>query len=85
MGTLVYQPLDLTLNQFRLLRFDSSTYPPQWKIFNASLDDNIRYEALSYRWGDEKSEVTIMIEGQRITVTPNLSMALADAQPHHQR
>ncbi|PMD61059.1 heterokaryon incompatibility, partial [Hyaloscypha bicolor E] len=39
------------------------------------------YEALSYRWGDEKSEVTIMIEGQLITVTPNLSMALADAQP----
>jgi hypothetical protein len=82
MSKMFYQPLDLTLNQFRLLHFDSSNYPPQWKILKASLDDNIKYEALSYRWGDEGSDEAIMIDGELTTVTRNLSMELADIQHH---
>ena len=41
-----------------------------------TLDDHPIYEAVSYAWGDPKSQATLQIEGASLKITTNLELAL---------
>lgn len=81
MPNFIYSPLDFNSNEIRLLRFDTTIYPPQWTITHASLDQDLIFDALSYTWGDEKSQERIIISGKVTRITSNLAQALADIRP----
>jgi hypothetical protein len=91
-----YQPLDSSSRQIRLLQLlpfqNIWGAPPQWyelahiqcKLIYANLDASPEYEALSYTWGSSGSDVKIEVDGQVISVRPNLAYALAalrDSEP----
>jgi hypothetical protein len=80
-----YAPIDISSKDIRLLRL-SDRYtpgPPSCEIFHASLKDDIKYEALSYCWGDPKLQDSILLNGIVASVTVNLTRALEDIRLDH--
>lgn len=78
---LFYSPLDVGLNEIRLIRLHPSrdhTLLPQCEIFHVSLDKIIEYNALSYTWGNSNLRGNIIVEGQKIKVGQNLAHTLSD-------
>ena len=75
-----YKPIDLEDCSFRLVRLSyGEDGPIQCELFDAWLhdtDDIIEYEALSYTWGGTDKPYEIEINGRRMPVTKNLSLAL---------
>ncbi|KAF2451518.1 HET-domain-containing protein [Karstenula rhodostoma CBS 690.94] len=77
--TLVYTPLNSSLNEIRLLHL-----PPggEYDDFDCSLsvvslNDEPRYEALSYVWGDNlEVKLPILLEKNTVQITRNLHSAL---------
>jgi len=45
-------------------------------VFEAHLDDNAEFEALSYVWGDLRETSNIFLNGEPFNITTNLEMAL---------
>jgi hypothetical protein len=80
-----YAPIYTLSKGIRLLRL-SDRYtpgPPSCEISHASLDDDIKYEALSYTWGDSKLQDFISLNGNITSVTVNLTRALEDIRLDH--
>ena len=70
-----YQPLDVDLDQFRLLRVESSLNADggiscQMEVFPRN--DCPEYEALSYVWGPVEPARIILVDGAPFTVRENL-------------
>jgi len=76
-------PLDSQSNDIRLLALMPGVGKTtiRCKQVNASLDDDISYEALSYAWGDPKSKAFIEFESMPFPITANLYSALQQLRP----
>jgi hypothetical protein len=51
-------------------------------VFEAQLDDNAEFEALSYVWGDLGETSKISLNGEPFNITTNLEMALRQLRSH---
>jgi hypothetical protein len=73
-----YQPLRLTELDLRLLIIK----PGAWEddvdaeIQHATMEEDVKYKAISYCWGDAKRIVPIQISGQTMWITQNAWGAL---------
>jgi hypothetical protein len=75
----LYQPLDSTLSQFRVLNLlPASAFEAaiSCELHITSLKDKLDFEALSYVWGDLSIKKPIYVNGQEFLVTANLEAAL---------
>lgn len=54
-------------------------------IRECSLDDHVKYEALSYVWGEPAPGHTILIGGKALSVTPNCLEAMRYLRPRRWR
>lgn len=78
----IHVPLDDTKAQIRLLhvqpRLESEPDLISCSVGVGNLEnENCKYEALSYEWGDEPNiSFTIMVDGMRVDVRENLWWAL---------
>ncbi|KAM7211348.1 Heterokaryon incompatibility protein (HET) domain containing protein [Rhypophila decipiens] len=77
-NTLPMSPLDRTSRDIRILSLKPGkrTDPIVCTLSTTSLDDNPRYEALSYVWGDPSICEKIILDNQERDVTVNLFAAL---------
>ncbi|KAL6865553.1 hypothetical protein ACO1O0_001647 [Amphichorda felina] len=75
-----YQPLDPLKREIRLLELAPGKPDSRIAahIFNVSLDDSPKFEALSYTWGPPRPNYDIAIDGKPFTVGRNLRKALDD-------
>ncbi|KAM0426437.1 hypothetical protein ACHAPT_008128 [Fusarium lateritium] len=91
MPSYTYEPLDRLKREFRLARLhpraqgqadsqttttDTQTPAINLSVIKSSLDEDIKYTALSYVWGDANDTSTIMIDGHPFAATKNLVAAL---------
>lgn len=78
-----FPPLDSQSNDIRLLALMPGVGKTmiRCKQVNASLDDDISYEALSYAWGDPHSKAFIEFESLPFPITANLYSALQQLRP----
>ncbi|UPK99020.1 hypothetical protein LCI18_009955 [Fusarium solani-melongenae] len=72
----LYRRLDPSTSEIRLLEVPSDG-SEDWGLITVSLDNNPKYFALSYVWGEKKDLKKILLQGQDIEVTPNLASALS--------
>ncbi|RMJ18124.1 hypothetical protein CDV36_002239 [Fusarium kuroshium] len=82
MPTPLYQPLDTTKSEIRLLEI----LPEGFSLITVPLDDAPKYAAFSYVWGDPKDQETIVLQGRDVQVGKNLASFLGRirrAQPGH--
>ncbi|KAH7549038.1 hypothetical protein BM1_10423 [Bipolaris maydis] len=78
-NTSLYQPLDPTREEFRLLRIHPTNIPQSiisCQLFTVSLVEEPSYKALSYEWGQRDITKPIIVNGIRVQVTHNLEAAL---------
>ncbi|KAJ4185076.1 hypothetical protein NW767_013034 [Fusarium falciforme] len=73
---LLYRRLDPSTSEIRLLEVPSDG-SEDWGLITVSLDENPKYFALSYVWGEKKDLEKIILQGQDVEVTPNLASALS--------
>jgi hypothetical protein len=79
-----YDRLNWANNEIRLIQIlphnpqdgDSEGSPIRCSIIQASLQDIPEYIALSYSWGDNTKNKTILLNGRRMEVTTSLDVAL---------
>jgi hypothetical protein len=76
-----YEPLLEKRNQIRLLTIigtesASTSSLVKCALEHVSLDDNPKYKALSYAWGDLHSTRKILISGVEFQATENIEAAL---------
>lgn len=79
MNSQLYGDLDPTLHEIRLLHIEcssSATAHIRCQLEAVKLSDNPQYEALSYVWGIDKPENTILINNEPLLVRQNLFSAL---------
>ncbi|KAF4463136.1 heterokaryon incompatibility [Fusarium albosuccineum] len=71
-------PLDYDTRDIRLLKIQPGqrSQAVQLQIFTTSLSDPPEYNALSYTWSDEGSDVTVEVGNQTIVVSETLYQAL---------
>ena len=83
-----YELIDLESPSFRLIRlFKGEDGPIQCELFDAWLhdaEDIVEYEALSYTWGGIKKPYEVEVNGRRMSVTENLSLALRHLRYQYQ-
>ena len=75
----MWHPLDPEKHEIRLLTIESAIRDDDTiscTLSTISLDSDYAYEALSYTWGDQTSQVEILLHGKPWSVTKNLSEAL---------
>jgi hypothetical protein len=82
----LYHTLNSELQEIRLLTLESGNYnePLHCRLSVVALIHRPEYNALSYVWGDptvSEIEPTIVLDGQRSLVTPNLHSALRHLRP----
>jgi hypothetical protein len=73
------KPLDSGSRQVRLLNLDSVSNPDDPVICHftyASLNDEPKFEALSYFWGQSRNDRSIELQGEQVQITDNLYSAL---------
>ncbi|KAI1211521.1 heterokaryon incompatibility protein-domain-containing protein [Annulohypoxylon truncatum] len=69
--------------EIRLLEVEDDTAADiRWKMKIALLEDNPRFTALSYVWGDPAKTERITVNGQKVEVTANLASALRHVRQH---
>jgi ankyrin repeat protein len=79
MESFKYDPLDLDGCSFRLLQLCyGDDGPIVCYLFDANLDYDIEYEALSYTWGNSAKPYEISVNDCPMPVTMNLIQALSD-------
>ncbi|PQE32955.1 hypothetical protein CJF32_00001424 [Rutstroemia sp. NJR-2017a WRK4] len=71
-----YKPLDPEKEEIRLLVLPRAGSPPKYDFIHVSLLTNIKYEALSYAWGDLPATKSILIDKTEYFVRENLFAAL---------
>ncbi|KAK2016752.1 HET domain-containing protein [Colletotrichum eremochloae] len=75
-----YPSIPIHLGQFRLMKLNpaiSASSPIAIDMFVHKLDDSIvRYDALSYTWGDGTEKDAITVNGCSVDITTNLLVAL---------
>jgi hypothetical protein len=84
--TFKYSPLNRERAEIRLLRLLPSAdgwSPVVCELEHVSLDDDIRYEALSYTWGGDVRTDSITLTGTAFPVTSNLFAALRALRQEH--
>jgi hypothetical protein len=83
----VYQPLNQSTSDIRVLRLLPNNGNsklkdiPACQIFHTSLDDNPKFVALSYVWGDTTKSRAILVETYTVLVNTNLYEALMALRP----
>ena len=85
MDRLVYQPLDSSKSEIRLLSIvpDPLDGPVRCTLHVVSLDCTPVFRALSYVWGDASITEDITIESCKLAVTTNLEAALRAVRRCH--
>jgi hypothetical protein len=86
-----YEYRPLKVNEIRLLELipwdeSDSTKPSiiSCRLSHYALDKLPPFETLSYCWGTSRSNRTILIDGKRLHIKPNLEAALREfRRPHH--
>lgn len=73
MSAPLYQPLDTTKSEIRLL----GILPEGFSLITVPLDSVPEYAALSYVWGDPHDQKTIVLQGRNVQVGANLASFLA--------
>ncbi|KAI1327107.1 HET-domain-containing protein [Xylariaceae sp. FL0255] len=73
-------PLDASKRQIRLLEILSINDRIECRLHTETLNDDLRYVALSYVWGDPKKTIDIIVDGVETPVTTNLAEALKYVQ-----
>ena len=75
---MIWSTLRQERQEIRLLTLCPGTFQQeiQCKLHIVSLDQDLKYVALSYCWGDQNDRDTINVNGQKITVTRSLATAL---------
>ncbi|KAF2817135.1 uncharacterized protein BDZ99DRAFT_357693, partial [Mytilinidion resinicola] len=74
-----YDSLAKDHNEIRLIKLSSSSDPNYdigCELIVTSLDENPKYKALSYTWGNPNDTVPITLNDQRFDITRNLKKAL---------
>ncbi|KAH8888444.1 hypothetical protein GQ53DRAFT_767499 [Thozetella sp. PMI_491] len=72
LSPLLYEALVLTL---RVSIFTTSNIlwrATKIELYEARLDENIKFQALSYTWGDLKNRINVRVDGSTLTITPSL-------------
>jgi hypothetical protein len=75
----LWRPLKAANREIRLCRLASSgrfAEPPSVTLEVVSLDSDIRYDALSYAWGDRSEDTSIYVQGCEVRVSINVEKAL---------
>lgn len=74
----LYEPLESTRAEFRVIRVLGFQHGlPRCELRTVTLQLNsIRWNALSYRWGDEDAKIFILVNERLFGVRPNLYMFL---------
>ena len=74
----MYSPLDATRKEIRLLHVHSGAWNDDVKchLETVSLNDNPKFNAISYVWGDPNITLPITIDGEPLAITRNLCNAL---------
>jgi hypothetical protein len=82
----IYTPLESVEKKIRVLNISSGLEdePLSCSLEPISLDDDARYTALSYCWGDANDRADISVNGQNISVTRSLENALRHMRPVNQ-
>lgn len=70
-----YQPLDPLRKEIRILRLLRRTGRPELlcEFIRTLVDDAPPFEAVSYTWGGESMSEAIVVDGQRLSVTPTVA------------
>ena len=82
----LYQPLDSTRDEFRLLRLQPSDNLEDiitCQLFTVSLFENPSYTTLSYEWGDKNVTEPMLVNETEVQVTCNLHAALRRIRQAH--
>ncbi|KAI1459758.1 HET-domain-containing protein [Annulohypoxylon moriforme] len=83
---MIYQPLDVSRFEARLLRLldipSNPLEPPRFETITCSLIRPPEYVALSYCWGDDTQKLPIEVNGETLYVTKNLATALRHSEFH---
>lgn len=71
-------PLEPTQGEIRLLEIHPGGFDIDLEctLFKSSLDSNTVYQALSYHWGDSTCRCLVTVNGQTLSITTNLYVAL---------
>ncbi|KAI1339869.1 heterokaryon incompatibility protein-domain-containing protein [Xylariaceae sp. FL0016] len=81
----LYRPLDQNVDCIRLVKIhpaEQQEGPVVCSLVHVTFAERPKYEALSYRWGDDKDMVNIVIDGVTCPVRRNLWDALCFLQSH---
>lgn len=75
-----YKPIDLSKDAIRVVRLCRGYYDERIRceLFEAYLDqiEGVPYEAVSYTWGNQSNEESILLDGKESLITSNLIEAL---------
>ena len=74
-----YKPLGHESGAIRLVRLLSGTDEPiRLEVIYSNYDEEscTQYEALTYAWGSPSEGWAVEVDGQQLTITPNLNLAL---------
>lgn len=76
-----YKPIDLSKDVIRIIRLCRGYHTDiiRCELFEAYLDQikGVSYEAVSYTWGNQSKEATILLDGKEALITSNLFAALS--------
>ena len=77
-GAFSYKPVDASKGEIRLIELvmDENDDNVRCKVITTTINNAPAYEALSYTWGSQEGKLPILLNGQRLDVTPNLHFAL---------
>ncbi|EHK50796.1 hypothetical protein TRIATDRAFT_185630, partial [Trichoderma atroviride IMI 206040] len=78
----VYQKLDSSLREIRLLSPASLENGTTWKLTTFALETSPPFTALSYLWGNAAEKVDIEVNSQLFPVTSSLALALRHITCH---
>ncbi|UKZ68126.1 uncharacterized protein TrAtP1_009162 [Trichoderma atroviride] len=82
MPSSVYQKLDSSLREIRLLSPASLENGTTWKLTTFALETSPPFTALSYLWGNAAEKVDIEVNSQLFPVTSSLALALRHITCH---
>ena len=83
-----YQPLQQDTDQIRLIQIEPAGHisePLTCRLFHVALADKPRYDALSYRWGDEITKYPLRLNQNGFLIGKNLEDALRYLRAHAPR
>lgn len=78
----IYQKLDSSLREIRLLSSVSLENGTTWKLTTFALETSPPFTALSYLWGNAAEKVDIEVNSQLVPVTSSLALALRHITCH---